>query len=199
MFNGIKYMQCWSGIQPHGSCRRQFFVPTLNAFIGIGEYIEIVRTSDNSRDAPVARIIDIVHGDDHCHLLINWYFRAPQTSADCLDHRLSNYCKSQEIVQSRWLEWVHSSRVNNICFLFHFSDIVKGVIDCGGIKNAFFIRSQEEGENEGALRYTPLQEHDHISFFSRNGMTYSEQIWCSLKTIQDHCKKTFCRMAAGQS
>ena len=66
-------------------------------------------------------------------------------------------------------------------------------------RKPFFIRSQEEGENEGALRYTPLQEHDHISFFSRNGMTYSEQIWCSLKTIQDHCRKTFCRMAAGQS
>jgi len=100
-------------------------------------------------------------------------------------------------VQSRWLEWVHSSRVNNICFLFHFSDVVRGLIDCGGIKNTYFIRTKEEGVNEGELRYAPLQEHDHISFFSGNGMTYSERIWCSLKPILQ--KKIFCRMAAGQS
>jgi hypothetical protein len=54
-----------------------------------------------------------------------------------------------------WFEWVNSSRVNNICFLFHFSDIVRGFIDCGGIKNAFFIRSKEEeaNNNEGASKY----------------------------------------------
>jgi hypothetical protein len=140
-----------------------------------------------------------VHRDNQCHLLINWYFIASQTSADCLDHHLSNYCKSQEIAQSHWFEWVNSSRVNNIYFLFHFSDIIRGSIDCGRIKNAFFIRSKEEeaNNNEGESKYVQLHEHENIPIFTRNGMSYSEQIWCVLKTIQDLCKKMFCRIAAG--
>jgi hypothetical protein len=79
-------MQCWSHVLPHESCHQQFFVPCLNAFLGIGEYAQI-ESSDNSRNA-VARVIDIVHRDNQCHLLINWYFKASQTSSDCLDHHL---------------------------------------------------------------------------------------------------------------
>jgi len=100
-------------------------------------------------------------------------------------------------VQTLCLEWVHSLRVSNICFLFHFCAIARGSFDCGGIKNAFYIRMKEES-NKHNMRYLQVQEQEHVSFYSCYGMTYSERIWCSLKTIQDSCKKIFCRLAAGQ-
>ena len=49
-----------------------------------------------------------------------------------------------------------------------------------------FIPTQEEGENEGELRYAPLQEHDHDLFFSYNSMKYSEQIWCSHMVLTEN-------------
>ena len=70
-----------------------------------------------------------------------------------------------------------------------------------GSRTPFFIRCKEEepNNNECESKCIELHEHEHVPFFTRNGMSYSERIWCALKTIQDLCKKMFCRMAAGQS
>ena len=149
----LRDMQSWSDIQPNDVVsNQQFFIPCLKALIGIREYIQMVRNDgDHPRDA-IAHAIEIMHKERDCHLLVNWYSTAPPSSADYLDQQLNSYHKSQEVVQTLCLEWVHSLRVSNICFLFHFSAIARGSFDCGGIKNAFYILMKEES-NRPNMRY----------------------------------------------
>jgi hypothetical protein len=83
-----------------------------------------------------ARIVDICVERGQEFVLVNWYI-SDGTLVPALPYNMrSVLLNHQEVVQTNALEWVVSSRVENICFVFHYDTINNGAYDCFGISSA---------------------------------------------------------------
>jgi hypothetical protein len=85
----------------------------------------------------------------------------------------------KEVCQTHSAEWVNSSVVVNICFIFHLESIQKGFVSCGGMDRVFFIRFQKLS---GDL--IPLKERNFLPFYRDPRFPfhegYPEAVWSQL-------------------
>ena len=91
-----------------------------------------------------------------------------------------------EVVETRLVEWVEVASVSGIAFVFHFDDIHSGKYLCGGMSNAYGIRSrQPEGNVESVSPIHPKQWNPWWSPYGDNYESYSRRIYNMLAALMD--------------
>jgi hypothetical protein len=78
------------------------------------------------------------------YLKLNWYCTRESLNVNnnIIPASASNAYTSSvvELFQTTWFNWIHSSCVRELIFVFHFSDVISGNYCCSGMENVFFIR-----------------------------------------------------------
>ncbi len=124
------------------------FVPSLKMTIQAGHFVsvmmnnilyirQIITTSYSSENE------DIADADPRVRFLkLNWY--CPRESLQLVDNAVAVpvtniYAHNvSELFQTPWYNWVKSSHVKELVFVFHYDDVVTGTQNCAGMENAFF-------------------------------------------------------------
>jgi hypothetical protein len=117
--------------------------------------------------------------------LVRWYSFVDEKEARCppVGERCHLPYGMKEVCLTNTAEWVISSAVVNICFIFHLESIQKGHVSCAGMDRVYYIRFQKTSGDLLALKerdYSPFYRDPKFPF--QEG--YPEAIWSQLSGLK---------------
>lgn len=67
-----------------------------------------------------------------------------------------------KVLQTKFISWLNTARILELCFIFYYSDVVEGNFFCEGMANAFYIRYHYVGET--IVEPICMEEQPFLSF-----------------------------------
>ncbi len=105
-------------------------------------------------ERPVVDVMQSMAG----YLKVNWYLKREELpfhnnrNNDTVHHTGNIYTSSvDELFQTPNFNWIVSSYVTELLFVFHYSDVICGTYCCSGMENAFFFLTVTALTNLGAF------------------------------------------------
>lgn len=209
-------MQDWQVVEPQFSSPA-IYTPAFKDTIQSGHFVKvevdgmihygrIIATSHSALDVPMReRPIVEVTPPMVGYLKMNWYFRREELPVGngIADHPRNIYMSSvDELFQTPFFNWILSSFVTELIFVFHYADIVCGNFCCSGIENAFFVRYQYRPETNGCIYIDKSTYHPFPScsmmFWQYWSSCWSQDVWEGICLMQQTITSILCRYSQNQ-
>ncbi len=213
-------VQNWLEVEPRFS-DPAVYTPAFRCAIQAGHFVKVLIQGIEyyGRIVSTSLCVDSINVDErptvqeHANgagfFKVNWYFKREElplgddagNSSYRSNHNI--YISSvDECFQTPWFNWILSSQVKELAFVFHYSDVISGDYCCSGIENAFFVRYRYSPKTVGC---TYIDRNTYYAFPACYGnfwhywsSCFSNDIWEATCLIQQTVTSILCRYGQSQ-
>ena len=190
-----------------------FYAPLCGTIFTVGDILTFV--PDDTELCRIGLILDTSHDQKLCNddssiiqenriwgngtfLKVLWYLPTDEYNYIKVPS-VSNHESIREVVESDLIDWMPSSQVNGIVFIFHYSYLDSGICDITGMKHCFFIRYNYYTKSH---RLRDIRPEDWYTFSDQrllqcnppyNHTSFSYQYWSFLIDLKRLFNSGLCR------
>jgi hypothetical protein len=177
---------------------------------GVVYYGRIIATSHSVSDIAINErpMVEVMH-PMLGYVKVNWYLKRDglpfhNNRNNNTTHSTGNIYTSSvdELFQTPYFNWIVSSCVTELLFVFHYNDVICGDYCCSGMENAFFIRYRYCPETSGCIFIEKATYHPFpsCSIFFRHywSSCLTQDVWEAICLIQQTITSILCRYSQNQ-